>query len=72
MPRLFMPLYMILAVIATGLLTSCTAGQVYQNIQQDHQRQCRHLPIWQQDHCLSLNDTPWEEYAREREGQEAY
>jgi hypothetical protein len=54
-------------ILLTGLLTSCTAEQVYNNFQQDHQRHCLLLPIWQQEHCLSLNDVPYHEYQRERE-----
>ncbi|MBT8147572.1 MAG: hypothetical protein KJN90_12015 [Gammaproteobacteria bacterium] len=48
-----------------AFLYSCTAEQIYTNVQDDHIRQCRLLPVWQQEHCLSLNDTSWEDYVRE-------
>ena len=51
--------------ICFSLLASCTAEQVYNNIQQDHQRQCLQLPIWQQAHCQALNDTPFIDYQRD-------
>jgi len=64
------PMYRVLTYYSLFILlqmTSCTAEQVYKNVQEDHQRQCRLLPVWQQEHCLSLNDTAWEDYVRERE-----
>jgi|GEM_PF-2354565 len=57
----------IYTLMTLALLHSCTAEQIYTNIQDDHVRQCRLLPVWQQEHCLSLNDTSWEEYVRERQ-----
>jgi hypothetical protein len=53
-------------LLALLWLTACSAEQVYNTLQQDHQRQCRLLPVWQQAHCLSRHDTPWEEYTAER------
>jgi hypothetical protein len=49
------------------LLSSCTAEQIYRDVQQSHVRECRQLPLPQQSHCLSLNDVSWQEYQRERE-----
>jgi len=57
----------VLTALTLVLLCSCTAEQIYTNIQDDHVRQCRLLPVWQQEHCLSLNDTAWEDYVRERQ-----
>ena len=48
--------YLFASIFVDDALTSCTAEQIYTNVQQDHQRQCRLLPVWQQEHCLSLND----------------
>ena len=56
-----------LSVSVTALLLSaCTAEQAYKDLQENHRRQCLQLPVWQQSHCLSRQDTSWEDYTRER------
>lgn len=62
--RVICCLWMVLAVLPVA---GCSAEQAYRSVQHSKLQECQRLPIWQQEHCMSLYDTPYPEYRRELE-----
>ncbi len=57
-------------ILAFSLLlatANCTSEQFYNAIRDNRIQDCENLPIPQQDHCRSLYQTTYEEYARDLE-----
>ena len=57
-------------ILAFALLfatASCTSEQIYNAIRDNRIQDCENIPIPQQDHCRSLYETSYEEYARDLE-----
>ena len=53
---------------ALGLLLAmagCASEQLYNAIRYNRIQDCENIPIPQQDHCRSLYQTTYEEYARD-------
>ncbi len=57
----------ILAFTPLLALQGCTGEQLYNAIRDNRIQNCENLPVPQQDHCRSLYETTYEEYARDLE-----
>ena len=55
----------ILAFSALLATAGCTSEQLYNAIRDNRIQDCENLPIPQQEHCRSLYQTTYEEYARD-------
>lgn len=55
------------AVILLLAMAGCTSEQLYNAIRDNRIQDCENLPIPQQEHCRSLYQTTYEEYARDLE-----
>lgn len=60
MNRAVLPVIILLLAMA-----GCTSEQLYNAIRDNRIQDCENLPIPQQDHCRSLYQTTYEEYARD-------
>lgn len=61
-------------ILAFSLLlatANCISEQLYNAIRDNRIQDCENLPIPQQDHCRSLYQTTYEEYARDLDGLQA-
>lgn len=56
------PFYLLLVVLG-----ACSSRGVYEGIQTSNRLECGRLPPSQYDECMARNDTPYDEYRRERE-----
>ena len=58
---------MALTALLLSIQTGCSSRQFYESVQHSRQQECRRLPVWRQQDCLSLYETSFEEYQRQRE-----
>ena len=54
---------MLIALVISG----CSSKQVYDNIQQNAQRECRKLPPSSHQECMEGNSESFESYTKKRE-----